>query len=134
MDLGWGLFLTALARSGEVDALRGLLARPPGEAVDNWSSTGDWACQAEAAATAGDRELAARVADRLGARSPRRIAVSGISTSEGPTDGYLALALAASGDLPGATEAADRAEVLAQEWGLAAYLRWLGAWRGRLGF
>ena len=49
----------------------------------------------------------------------------GISVVSGPVDGYLALALAVSGEREEATVLADRAEALASRWGMTAYLRWL---------
>jgi hypothetical protein len=50
----------------------------------------------------------------------------------GPVDGYLALAHATCGDLAAASHFADRAEALAQEWQLTAYVDWLSCHRARL--
>jgi hypothetical protein len=63
-----------------------------------------------------------------------RMAVSGISMVLGPIDGYLALALAATGQTAAAGEAADRALALAEAWDLAVYGRWLQGHRTRHGF
>jgi hypothetical protein len=62
------------------------------------------------------------------------MAVSGISTVLGPTDGYLALAEATCGDLTAASQAAERALEQAAEHGLPVYVAWLEGNRTRLGF
>jgi hypothetical protein len=62
-----------------------------------------------------------------------RMAVAGFSVTTGPVDGYLALCAAVLGDAAAATSYADRAERLAEEWGLTRYLDWLRGKRAELG-
>jgi hypothetical protein len=100
---------------------------------EHWSSSSDWCLEAEAAAVLRDVD-GARTSVALLTPLSGRMAVSGISTSDGPVDGYLALALATAGETTAATEAADRAVALAAEWDLPAYTRWLTAHRERWGF
>ena len=130
-DLARDVFLQVLARANEVDRLREELTRPIEHQVENWSSSSTWCCVAEAAAVGDNPVVAAQVVDRLAPLSGR-IVISGISTVMGPVDGYLALALAASGRQAEATAAADRAEAQAEDWQLPAYTDWLRTWRERL--
>jgi len=51
----------------------------------------------------------------------------------GPVDGYLALALAASGGRDEGSAAADRAQAQGEAWGLTAYVAWLRGHRDRMG-
>ena len=130
-DLARDVLLMALARTNDVDRLRAELARPYEHLVDNWGSTSTWCCLAEAAAVAGDVPLATRMTDELLPLSGR-IAVSGISSADGPVDGYLALALAACGRSQEATAAAERGLEQADAWGFTEYAAWLHAWRDKL--
>ena len=72
------------------------------------------------------------MAERLAPLSGR-IALSGISSAMGPVDGYLALALAASGRREEGSAAADRAQAQGEAWGLTAYVAWLRGHRDRMG-
>ena len=104
-DMAADVLLLAIARAGEPDRLRAQLLTPVMHRVDNWSSTSTWCGVAEAAAVAGDVPLAEQMAARL-APLHGRLAISGISTVMGPVDGYLALALAATGRRREAADAA----------------------------
>ncbi|MBD3923263.1 AAA family ATPase [Nocardioides cavernae] len=132
-DLAADVLLLAIARAGDPDRLRAQLLTPITHRVDNWSSTSTWCGVAEAAAVAGDVPLAEQMAAHL-APLHGRMAISGISTVMGPVDGYLALALAATGRQREAADAAARATDQCDSWGFTAYADWLGAHRARLGF
>ena len=125
-DMAADVLLLATARAGDPDRLRAQLAVPVPHQVENWGSTSTWCGVAEAAAVAGDVPLAEQMAARL--------AISGISTVMGPVDGYLALALAASGRHQEATARPAASVAQCDEWGFTAYADWLGAHRERLGF
>jgi hypothetical protein len=131
-DLARDVLILSLARTGDLEALRSELAVPLEHQVENWSSVTTWCSMAEAAAVAGDHTLAAQMAERLSPQSGR-IALSGISSAMGPVDGYLALALAASGRRDEGTAAADRAQAQGEAWGLTAYVAWLRGHRDRMG-
>jgi hypothetical protein len=133
-DLAHDILILALARGRDTDRLRAELAVAPVEQqVENWSSCSTWCCYAEAAAVAEDVGLAERMLARLRPLTGR-IAVSGISTVFGPVDGYLALALAATGRRADAAAVAERVRVQAEEWGFTTYTAWLDEHRNRLGF
>ncbi len=132
-DMAADVLLLATARAGDPDRLRAQLAVPVPHQVDNWGSTSTWCTVAEAAAVAGDVPLAEQMAARL-APLHGRLAISGISTVMGPVDGYLALALAASGRHQEAADAAARAMGQCEAWGFTAYADWLGEHRARLDF
>ena len=124
-----------LARTGQVEALRQALADfpMPVEEEEYWSTTADWVREAEAAAVAGDTDLARRTVTALTPYAGR-LALSGAAGVAGTIDGALALAHAALGDLARATKYADAATKLAEEWGFAAYLRSFAGHRERMGF
>ncbi|MCY4726844.1 BTAD domain-containing putative transcriptional regulator [Nocardioides sp. STR2] len=132
-DMAADVLLLAIARVGDLGRLRAQLVTPIIHRVDNWSSATTWCAVAEAAAVAGDVPLSEQMAARL-APLRGRIAISGISTVMGPIDGYLALALAATGRRQEAAEAAARALHQGEEWGFTAYADWLVARREQLGF
>jgi len=132
-DMAADVLLLATARAGDPDRLRAQLLTPVTHQVDNWGSVTTWCSVAEAAAVAGDVPLAEQMSTRLTSLQGR-MAISGISTVMGPVDGYLALALTASGSQREAANAARRATVQCDEWGFTAYGDWLGAHRERLGF
>lgn len=132
-DMSRGIATLGLARGDRVDLLRQLLANPLRYAVISWASSDTWCGQAEAAAMAGDRELAVEVAGHLGPLTGR-MSISGISVVMGPVDGYLSLALAACGRTEEAREKADAALAQADGWGLRAYVDWLRARRALLRF
>ena len=132
-DMAADVLLLATARAGDPDRLRAQLTVPVTHQVDNWGSTSTWCSVAEAAAVAGDVPLAEQMAARL-APLHGRMTISGISTVMGPVDGYLALALTASGRHQEATDAAGRAVAQCDEWGFTAYADWLDAHRERLAF
>lgn len=132
-DLAADVLLLAVARAGDVDRLRSQLLTPLAHPVDNWGSASTWCTVAEAAAVAGDVLLAQQMSARL-APLHGRMAISGISTVMGPVDGYLSLALAASGRTREAADAAGRATQQCDAWGFTAYADWLAAHRERLDF
>ncbi|MCW2761056.1 MAG: hypothetical protein JWR85_1257 [Marmoricola sp.] len=132
-DLARDVLLLSLARTDDVDRLRAELAGPLDHHVENWSSGSTWCCFAEAAAVAGDADLAEQMTSRLTPLGGR-IAVSGISSVLGPVDGYLALALATLGRTDEAARAAERAHKQAEEWALTGYSAWLDRRRERLRF
>ena len=123
--------LHLLATSGQVDRLRPLLRRTP-DPADNWSLSMDLGTFALAASHAGDAERSRRLVEALRPLSGR-MAVAGIASLLGPVDGYLTLVEATVGDAAAARASADRAEVLAREWGMTAFLDWLAGERARLG-
>ena len=131
-DLARDVLILWLARTGDLEALRRELDVPLEHQVENWSSATTWCSMAEAAAVAGDQTMAAQMAERLAPQSGR-IALSGISSAMGPVDGYLALALAASGRREEGSAAADRAQAQGEAWGLTAYVAWLRGHRDRMG-
>jgi hypothetical protein len=128
-----GIATLGLARGDSLEMLRALLVDPPRYAVESWASMDTWCGQAEAAAVAGDTAYAEEVAEHLLPLSGR-VSMSGISVVMGPVDGYLSLALAASGRTEEARAKADAAGAQAEEWGLTSYAAWLRARRERLGF
>ena len=109
------------------------MVRPLEHVVENWGSASTWCSLAEVAAVAGDTALATEMAAKLRPLSGR-IALSGISSVQGPNDGYLALALATCGEREEASEAAQRGLTQAEEWGFTAYAEWLRGRRAQLGF
>ncbi len=131
-DLGRDVLLLAMARIGDAEGLRKELMRPLEHVVDNWGSASTWCSMAEVAAVAGDTTLAAEMAEKLRPLSGR-IALSGISSVQGPNDGYLALALATCGHPAEASAAAERGLAQAEDWGFTAYADWLRGWRAKLG-
>ncbi len=132
-DMSRGIATLGLARGDRLDMLRTLLGDQPRHEVETWASTDTWCGQAEAAAVAGDAALAEEVAGHLAPLSGR-MSMSGISVVMGPVDGYLSLALAASGRHDEAAAKADAARSQAEEWGLTAYVDWLERRREHLGF
>ncbi len=64
---------------------------------------------------------------------PGGSSISGISSVDGPVDGYLALALATCGRRAEASAAAERGLEQAAAWGFTEYAAWLRAWREQLG-
>jgi len=132
-DMTRGIATLGLARGDRVDLLRQVLATVVQHPVVSWASSDTWCGQAEAAAVAGDRQLGLEVAGHLGPLTGR-MSISGISVVMGPVDGYLSLALAASGRADEAREKAEAALVQAAQWGLTAYVDWLRARRALLGY
>lgn len=133
-EFGRSPLLHMLALTGRVDDVRAELARGPlPPLADNWEVTSDAAVRALVAALLGDKHLARDTVAHL-RPATGGLAVSGISVVSGPVDGYLALALAVLGERREATALADRADALATQWGMTAYLRWLATERARLGF
>ena len=123
-----------LAKVGLVEELRQVLAEfPLPVQAEYWCTLSDWGREAEAAAVAGDAPLARRAIEVL---TPYRgrMQLSGAAGMSGIVDASLALAHATVGELSTAAELADSATDRAQEWGLAAYVRWLDDHRARLGF
>jgi DNA-binding SARP family transcriptional activator len=133
LDIGRDVLLVTLARTGRLDELRERAARPRHPVGENWGSSTDWACEAEVAAALRDPLLAAGARDRLLPLSGRMV-VSGISTVNGPVDGYLALASAVLGRREEAVLQAESAVRLADEWGLVRYADWFAERRTALGF
>jgi len=80
---------------------------------------------------AGDEALASQMADLLEPLSGR-LSISGISSVDGPVDGYLALGLAACGRRAEASAAVERGLEQAAAWGFTEYDAWLRAWREKL--
>jgi hypothetical protein len=132
-DMSHGVATLGLARGDRVDLLRSLLEDPPRYAVESWASTDTWCGQAEAAAVVGDAEYAEELVGHLGPLTGR-LSMSGISVVMGPVDGYLALALAATGRKGEAATKAEAASAQATAWGLNAYVDWLDQRRVELGF
>ena len=121
-----------LAVAGQREQVRQLLGGAPFPPQD-WSESTDLATLAFAAAVAGDVERSREVAGRLAPLSGR-MAVAGIANLEGPVDCFLAIALAAAGDLATASTAADRGAAVAHEWRLTAFLGRFAEHRRRSGF
>jgi hypothetical protein len=121
-----------LAVAGQREQVRQLLDGAPFPPQD-WSESTDLATLAFAAAVAGDVERSREVAGRL-APLGGRMAVAGIANLEGPVDCFLAIALAAAGDLATARTAADRGAAVAHEWRLTAFLGRFAEHRRRSGF
>lgn len=132
-DMVNDVLLLALARTGDLERLRNELPSTVDHQVPNWSSVTTWCSFAEAATVAQDAGMAERLVRRLEPFAGQ-VALSGIATVMGPVDGYLALALAASGNTVEAAKVADRAVEQSHEWGFTAYADWLAAHRERLGF
>lgn len=132
--VGREVVYATLARTGRVEELRSrMLASPLQVRSGHWSTGNDAAMLAEIAASLRDPGLAAE-AHALLAPQSGRMAVAGFSVSVGPVDGYLALAESTLGDPSAAAASAERAEGLAEQWGLRRYTHWLRAHRARLGF
>jgi DNA-binding SARP family transcriptional activator len=92
-----------------------------------------WCHAAEAALYVGDRELAARVYPLLAPFAGRSCSV-GSSMASGPVDAYLGLAAAATGERMIAGGHAEDAAVLAREWELPLFGRWLAGLRDTYAF
>jgi DNA-binding SARP family transcriptional activator len=133
-DIGRGPLMYVLAQAGRHDDLRAELARGPLEPMrDSWWVTAEAAVRAVIAGVVHDEALAR---DSVAALRPAsgRMAVTGIALVQGPVDGYLAVGLAVLGEREEAARLAERAVILAEEWGMTAYLRWMREQRERLGF
>ena len=133
-DFGRTPLLHVLALAGMEDELRADLARAPLPPLhDDWLVTSEASVRALIAGYLHDEVLARHSIDLLRPLTGR-MAVSGISLVMGPVDGYLAVAQCVLGERQEATRFADRAESLAQRWGMSAYLRWLAERRATLRF
>ncbi|MFC5176498.1 BTAD domain-containing putative transcriptional regulator [Nocardioides taihuensis] len=104
----------------------------PYEQDEYWSTLNDWAWEGEGASFVGDRSVASHARDVLAPYSGRIVVVGAVATI-GPVDGYLALVEATLGDHEAAVAHLEAAEQLAAEWGMTAYVAWLGRERARLG-
>ncbi len=132
--LGRTALLHVLALTGRHEELRAELDRAPLYALrDTWYLTMEAAVRTVVAVFLEDPELARPSIEPLRAASGR-VTVIGISMVAGPVDGYLALGLAVLGEREEAARLAERAGILADRWGMTAYLRWLREQRERLGF
>ncbi|WP_030528883.1 BTAD domain-containing putative transcriptional regulator [Phycicoccus jejuensis] len=133
-DLGRWAMLHLLALVDREDALRSELERVPMPPFRNrWWHTAEAAAHVLVAARLRDPRLAREAVDAL-RPSEGTMALTGISLVNGPVDGYLALGLAVLGETEEAARLADRAELMADRWGMSAYTRMLTGERARLGF
>jgi hypothetical protein len=133
-DLGRSPLLHVLALTGRDADLRAELERAPLYALrDTWYLTMEAAVRCVVAGLLDDAELARQSIGPLRDASGR-MTVIGISVVAGPVDGYLAVGLAVLGEREEASRLAERAGILAEQWGMPAYLRWLREQRDRLGF
>jgi hypothetical protein len=100
---------------------------------DDWFSELHWSFGAEVALELGDAELGADLYQRL-VRLGGQCVISGTGPAHGPADVYLACAAAAAGERALATEHADVAARLCEEWGIPQVARRLDDLRERHGF
>ncbi|WP_346386544.1 BTAD domain-containing putative transcriptional regulator [Nocardioides sp.] len=124
-----------LWRGGERERARAWHAEhgAPLEAKDGMLLLLMWCHAAEAALYLGDAELAGAVYALLAAYAGRSCSV-GSSLACGPVDAYLALAAAATGERAIAAGHAEDALVLAGEWDIPLFGRWLGELRETYSF
>lgn len=101
--------------------------------LDNWYAAFHWALGAEIALRLGEKDLGARLYQRL---LPLRggCIISGTGPAHGPAEAYLALAAAAAGEKDVAREHADRAAGLCADWEIPQVARWLDDLRDRYDF
>ncbi|HET6560601.1 MAG TPA: BTAD domain-containing putative transcriptional regulator [Marmoricola sp.] len=126
--------VASLWRGGREDEARAYYADHPVQLEDNdWFSTLNWSNAAAAALYLEDRHLAARVYDRL-APLAGMSASAGSGNASGPIDGYLAMAAMAAGERQLATQHAEDAERLAEEWQIPLFTKWFREQRDRFGF
>ena len=123
-----------LWRAGEHDRARQVYAeRGAPLDHDNDISLLAWAHSAELALHLGEPGLATGAYELLRPYAGANTC-AGSSLALGPVDAYLALAAAASGDLPLASSHADDAVALARSWDVPLVVAWLEQTRRRHGF
>jgi DNA-binding SARP family transcriptional activator len=99
----------------------------------NWFSLLNWVAAAEAGLGVGDAELAATAYDLL-APYAGQMACGGSGTHLGPIDAFLAMASCAVGEGARATEHAERATKLMEEWQIPLAAQWWRDQRDHYGF
>ena len=123
-----------LWHAGRDDEARAWIAEHPVQLDhDDWFSSLAWAHAAEVALLVGDRELGAQVAALLAPYVGESVRC-GSAVASGPVDLYLALALAAAGDVSAATRHADDAATLCKAWEIPLVGDWLARVRADHGF
>jgi hypothetical protein len=123
-----------LWRGGEEERARAYHAEH-GAPLDheNWFSMLAWCHAGEAALYVGDPDLGARAYDLI-APYAGRACTAGSSSAMGPVDAFLAFAAAASGESARASQHADAALRLCEEWELPLAARWVRDLRERYSF
>lgn len=107
-----------LLREGKTELARQVWASQAYEVgEDDWYAELHWACGAEAALELGERELGARLYERL---LPLQggFVITGTGPAHGPVDAYLAMAAAAAGEPGLAAQHADAALAQCDAWEL----------------
>ena len=123
-----------LWRAGREDRAREFHAEhPPTLDDDDWFSVFNWCHTAAISLFLGDAPTAARAYERLAPLAGVSCS-AGSGVASGPVDGYLAMAAAAVGETELADGHAAAAEVLAAEWQIPLFTRWLREQRDRFGF
>jgi len=100
---------------------------------DDWYAELHWSFGAEIALELGEPQLGGDLYERL-VRLRGQCVISGTGPAHGPADLYLACAAAAAGELALATEHADLAALLCQEWNIPQVAQRLDDLRERHGF
>ena len=93
----------------------------------------NWTAAAEAGLWLDDRSLASAAYERL-APYAGRSSCAGSGNANGPVDAFLAQAAAAVGERALATQHADRALELCEEWAIPLAAQWLREQRERFSF
>ena len=102
-------------------------------ADDDWFSMLNWCAAAEAGLWLDDHAMASAAYERM-APYAGRSCCAGSGNAMGPVDAYLAQAAAAVGECALATEHADRALELCEQWQIPLAAQWLRDQRERFGF
>ena len=123
-----------LWRNGQEDEARAYYAEHGVTVDDNdWFSVLNWCNVGVTALYVEDADLGARSYALLAPLAGRSCS-AGSGNASGPVDGYLAMAAAAVGETALATQHADDAERLAEEWQIPLFTQWLREQRDRFGF
>jgi hypothetical protein len=123
-----------LIRGGNEEEARAWYAEHPAQDVaDDWLSTSVWGAAAEVALHVGDPALAARAYAEIRPYAGQ-VCSAGSANPMGPTDAFLALAAAATGETALATQHAEDALVLIRAWRIPLVEEWFLDERERFGF